>query len=138
MKTPADFAGQWRIGRVITDRLTGRTSRFDGQAGLTAAGDGALAYAETGQLQLAGAAPMTATRRYLWQFAGAQVDVRFADGRPFHSFAPGMTGPGTDHPCGEDLYRVAYDFSAWPRWSARWDVRGPRKDYALHSQYDRM
>ena len=59
-----------------------------------------------------GAAPvMQATRRYLWDFEGGLVIVRFADGRDFHSFAPAGQVAGTDHPCGDDHYTVVYDFT---------------------------
>ena len=64
-------------------------------------------------------------------------EVAFHDGRPFHRFAAGESGAGTDHLCGADLYRVAYDWSAWPDWRAVWEVTGPRKDYRMESRYRR-
>ena len=57
----------------------------------------------------------------------------FPDGRFFHRFRPEGAAAGTDHPCGPDLYRVAYDFAAWPAWSVTFDVSGPRKAYRAHA-----
>ncbi|MCE8467683.1 DUF6314 family protein, partial [Rhodovulum sulfidophilum] len=56
------------------------------------------------------------------------------DGRFFHLIAPGAR-PEARHDCAPDLYRVRYDFSAWPCWSSFWEVRGPRKNYAMESSY---
>ena len=133
--TPADFSGHWQVGRVIKDRMGGLTGRFDGQAVLSPLGVDGLDYVETGQLRLGAAPVMTATRRYVWRFKAGVVMVSFADGRPFHSFAPGVGGAGTDHLCGADLYRVSYGFAKWPVWTAVWQVTGPRKDYTLDSRY---
>jgi hypothetical protein len=78
---------------------------------------------------------LSAERKYLWLPDGAEVEVRFEDGRSFHRFRPEGRAPGTDHPCGRDLYRVVYDFTAWPRWTAEWIVTGPAKDYRMLSAY---
>ena len=52
-------------------------------------------------------------------------------------FVPSGRTAGSDHPCGADLYRVEYDFSRWPEWSAVWDVSGPRKNYTMESRFRR-
>lgn len=132
-----DFAGAWRIDRRIDDRLAGQAGHFGGTAVLTPDGPDGLDYSEEGTLRLGGGTPLFASRRFLWRFAKGQVDVRFADGAPFHAFTPEGQGAGTDHPCGADFYRVAYDFSRWPVWSAVWTVTGPRKDYVSASTYSR-
>jgi len=135
-RTAEDLAGHWQVTRTITDHLVGQSGRFDGQARLVPV-PGGLDYAEEGVLRLGDGLPLTASRAYQWCFVGDTVEVRFADGRPFHAFAPGKTGPGTDHYCGADLYRVRYDWDRWPDWVALWDVRGPRKDYRMESRYTR-
>ncbi|MFN0115949.1 MAG: DUF6314 family protein [Paracoccaceae bacterium] len=130
----ADFAGRWLVERAIDDARAGQTGHFGGQATFTPDGE-ALIYEEEGTLRLGDAAPVHATRRYLWRQDGPDIAVLFPDGRPFHSFAPGA--PGADHWCDPDSYRVAYDFARWPDWTARWRVTGPRKDYAMTSRYCR-
>ena len=133
MLGPDDFAGRWVLQRQIDDRFGGQTGEMSGEAVFSADADG-LIYRETGQMRLGTGPLMTAQRRYLWRF-GDDVEVLFDDGRPFHRFAAKGNGAGTDHPCGDDIYRVAYDFTAWPVWSAVWAVIGPRKDYTSQSRY---
>lgn len=136
MLTADDFAGAWRVERSIEDRLAGQAGRFEGVARLAPDGAG-LAYREEGRLALGGAPALAASRAYLWRFGPACVEVLFPDGRPFHRFRPEGQAEGTEHPCGADLYRVHYDFRAWPAWSAAWEVRGPRKGYRTASTYAR-
>ncbi len=129
------FAGDWRLDRVIEDALAGRQGRFTGQARFRPGPDG-LDYAEEGTLTLGDAPPMTARRDYRWSAdASDGIEVRFADGRFFHRFPADDPTPEALHDCDPDQYHVRYDFRAWPRWTAEWRVRGPRKDYLLVSTY---
>ena len=131
------FAGGWRIERTIEDVRAGRSGRFTGAARFDSVPEG-LAYHEEGTLALDGAAPMRATRRYLWRDGGAgTIEVLFDDGRFFHRFDAEDPRPGSAHECSPDLYRVRYDFRGWPRWQAEWRVSGPRKDYGMVSAYAR-
>ncbi len=135
--TAADFEGRWTVVRQIQDRRQKQDGEFEGEATLspgTAAGE--LRYNERGDIRLGDGPQLEATRAYLWSFGSETVDVTFTDGRAFHSFIPEGQSEGTDHPCGSDLYRVAYDFSDWPCWSAVWKVKGPRKDYTSVSRYE--
>ena len=84
---------------------------------------------------LPGRRPMTATRTYLWSVAPGRLVLRFADGRPFHEFDADTPAPQAEHPCGDDLYRVRYDFRRWPRWRTVWRVIGPRKDLTIVSAF---
>ncbi|MFT3973878.1 MAG: DUF6314 family protein [Amaricoccus sp.] len=129
------FEGRWRIERDIEDVKAGRTGRFAGEAVFAPVLDG-LAYVETGTLTLQGAAPMAASRRYLWRAGGpGTIEVLFEDGRFFHRIDAEEPTSGAVHACAPDLYRVRYDFRGWPRWLAEWRVSGPRKDYAMVSRY---
>jgi Family of unknown function (DUF6314) len=130
-----DFLGTWLIERTIEDRL-GPPGRFEGVARLAPDCDG-LRYREEGTLRLGDGPAMAAHRDYLWRSWGDRIEVLFADGRPFHAFAPSGRAPGTDHPCGRDLYRVTYDFTAWPAWETDWIVTGPAKDYRMVTAYRR-
>jgi Family of unknown function (DUF6314) len=128
----ADFAGDWMVSRAIEDRLSGLPGRFEGRARFDPA-DGGLHYREDGLLSLGAAAPVRATRDYLWRQQGPRPLVAFADERPFHDFDP--SAPEARHHCAPDDYTVAYDFARWPVWTARWTVRGPRKDYVMRTTY---
>lgn len=137
------FAGRWSLRRDIVDMRAGQTGTFRGHAVLSPLEDAPLEdarldYAEEGVLQIGAGPALHATRRYIWVFDAQGVAVCFADGAPFHRFVPGVSGAGTDHPCGADLYRVRYDFEGWPlSWLAAWRVGGPRKDYEMTSAYER-
>lgn len=131
----AAFAGRWTIARIFEVRRGGPDGRFDGTATFAPLGSDSLRYDEIGVLRLTGATPMRAERAYVWRFAGEGVAVTFADGRPFHRFVPAAVALGTDHACGDDLYRVTYGFADWPGWSSCWTVTGPRKDYTMTTRY---
>jgi hypothetical protein len=130
----ADFLQGFRFDREIKDARAGQVLRAEGTVTFTPDAAG-LIYQESGRLHLPGRAPMQAERRYLWRFDATGVAVFFEDGRPFHRFVPAGQGAGTDHPCGADHYRVAYDFTAWPRWQATWQVTGPRKAYTSRTAF---
>ena len=132
-----DFVGQWQLQRTIVDHLYGQNGVLTGQAGFTPKDANSLEYIENGTLILESGASLAATRQYLWEFTQSEVVMRFGDGAPFHQFVPTGHAAGTDHPCGEDYYKVRYDFTAWPYWTAVWRVTGPRKDYTSKSQYSR-
>ncbi len=136
MRGLAAFEGAWQIARLIDDRRTGQTGRFDGIARLVPDTAGLL-YREEGVLRLGEAPAMNATRSYLWRAEGAAIAVYFEDGRLFHHFDPALTRPGADHACDPDSYTVLYDFSLWPEWRAVWNVSGPRKAYRMESTYRR-
>ena len=129
-----DFAGHWRIGRQIEDRLGGLAGAFSGRAEFRPVARG-LAYHEEGLLRLGAGTEVVAVRDYLWREEGGLIVVDHGDGRPFHAFDP--AAPEARHWCDPDDYRVRYDFSRWPEWRAEWTVRGPRKDYTMVSLYAR-
>lgn len=130
----SDFVGGWRIERRIRHDAGGEAA-FEGVAWLKPDGVG-LAWREEGTLRMEGRPPLAATRRLLWRAeAPGVVAVLFEDGRPFHRIDLHEPRPADTHPCGRDLYRVAYDFTAWPRWTAAWRVDGPRHAYALVSRH---
>ncbi len=128
-----DFAGIWRLTRRVAHD-DGTRATFEGRAALAPDGEG-LRYREEGVLRLPGHPPMTASRTYLWRPAPEGVAVLFEDGRPFHAIDLRTPRPEAAHPCGADLYRVSYDLSTWPRWSAAWRVDGPRHAYAMVSRH---
>ncbi|MCV2868356.1 DUF6314 family protein [Defluviimonas sp. WL0002] len=127
-----DFEGRWQVERDIVDRRADLRGRFEGTATFAPAGDH-LRYSEEGCLAFGASPPVKAERQYLWSEQDGRILVAFADGRPFHDFAP--DDPGASHFCAPDDYVVRYDFTNWPDWSAEWTVRGPRKDYTMTSRY---
>lgn len=129
-RTLQDFVGRWRLTRQIR-HAGGAQAEFSGHAVWQPDPQG-LVYREAGLLQMHGSQPMQAERRYLWREG---LCVYFDDGRFFHQVPE--RGGGTEHWCDPDAYAVNYDFSDWPAFSTVWQVRGPRKDYEMCSQYER-
>jgi len=127
-----DFEGEWQITRRIEDALSGQEGQFAGAASFVRDVAG-LQYSEKGLLTLGGAS-MKAERVYLWRASGAGIEVLFDDGRPFHRIDDSAEAA---HWCDPDQYDVTYEFGRWPKWSSRWRVLGPRKDYVMVSNYSR-
>ena len=133
----SDFVGDWILQRQITDRYLNQTGVFSGLATLQPLEPDVLKYSENGKVRLGEGPCMSATRDYVWRFVGNRVEVKFVNGDAFHIFVPAGAVDGTDHPCGDDFYRVHYDFLQWPEWTVTWTVSGPRKDYTSVSRYVR-
>lgn len=127
---PATLVGDWRLSRVVDDRLAGLRSTVAGRLSIEAHAPGRLRWTERGVWHLDGRDHEV--RRTLWLVRDESGDagawwVRFEDGREFHPWAPGGL---VVHPCGADTYRGVV--SGTPdRWTVEWDVSGPAKDYRM-------
>mgnify|MGYP001795186644 CR=1 FL=1 len=121
------------MNRVIEDRRADLTGRFEGEAAWTPDNVG-LIQDETGMMHYGAAAPMRATRRYLWRDANG-LEVFFDDGRAFHL----VPEPGAEavHDCPPDTYRVRYEVLSPDQFRSTWHVTGPRKDATLTSFFER-
>ncbi|MEM8822370.1 MAG: DUF6314 family protein [Pseudomonadota bacterium] len=127
----ADLIGTWRTNRVIR-HADGSVARFSGETTWRREDDHVRCM-ETGRLTQSGRS-FEAERQTLWTESEAGLDIRFADGRPFHT----LDGTGQAiHHCPPDIYRLRYDMSAWPKWSVHWRVTGPRKVYRAVTRYHR-
>lgn len=133
----AYLTGAWRVDRALEDRRRGAHGRFEGEARFTPEGAGALAYREEGRLALGGFETL-AHQRYLYAFpAPTLAEVRFADGRPFHELHLGSGRWTAEHRCGADLYRGTFRALGPDRWTADWEITGPRKDQVLRGRFTR-
>ncbi|WGH79013.1 DUF6314 family protein [Jannaschia ovalis] len=110
----------------------GATVRFAGAAEWRPEGAW-LRGVETGEIRQGGQV-FAARRETLWREGPDGIEVAFGDGRPFHVIGPDGRA---HHDCAPDTYLLRYDLSAWPRWSVRWRVTGPRKDYRALTRYRR-
>jgi len=124
--------GRWTLLRDIA-HADGSVNHLTGEVHFQRSG-ARLIQDETGTLVL-GDRSLKATRRYIWTEINGRLDVFFDDMRPFHSVPLKVATYQTVHQCDPDHYQVAYDFSQWPNWSARWQVEGPRKDYVMTSHF---
>ena len=131
-----DFLGVWRFHRDIQDNTLLGAGIGQGEARFVLAGD-TITYDETSEIAFAASPPLKGTRRYLWKPDACGVEIKFADGRPFHRLGLGSATATATHWCDPDQYDVVYDFSRWPNWTSRWHVKGPRKDYVMRTSYRR-
>ena len=126
--------GRWGLTREVRHE-DGRIDRLEGITDFLRSGP-RLIQDETGSLTVESQV-LEARQRYVWEDAGGQLNVHFADLRPFHTVMLNAPEPTAVHLCPPDRYEVRYDFRSWPRWRATWTVEGPRKSYVMTSNYRR-
>src|SRR5579875_3245432 len=122
MTEPGALLGEWQLFRRVVDRRAGLGGTVRGTLSIEDEGP-RLRWRERGTLRWDGA-DLPVTRELLLQRDAAGWEVRFADGRPFHRWAPGEV---VHHPCRADLYRGFVDATP-TRLRVLWDVTGPAKD----------
>jgi len=138
---PAYLHGAWRIDRLVEDRLAGATHRMHGNGAFQP--DGAeLAYSEAVSWTLDGQM-LTGERAYRYAFPAPQAaprhaEVRFADGRLFHTLDVEDGHCEVAHDCPPDRYDGLYVLLDDDRFRVRWTVVGPRKDLVLSTLYSRV
>jgi hypothetical protein len=146
----AYLAGRWRVQRSVRDLATGGEGEFTGVtvftplegedrlAGEGPAEGGGLLHLESGTFVWQGVArPAERTLRFLPGTAPGTVDVRFADGRPFHPLDLASGRYVADHPCAADRYRGEFTVRDADHWRTVWRVGGPAKDLVLVTDYTR-
>jgi hypothetical protein len=83
------------------------------------------------------ARPAERTLRFLPGAAPGTVDVRFADGRPFHDLDLASGRHIAHHPCAADRYRGEFTVRDADHWRTVWRVGGPAKDLVIVTDYTR-
>ncbi|MGW2487280.1 DUF6314 family protein [Streptomyces sp. NPDC001606] len=135
----AYLAGCWRVERSVRDLASGDEGRFEGRTEFSAADEGGLLHTESGTFTWQGVTrPASRTLRFLPGSAPGTADVRFADGRPFHTLDLTTGRYVAEHPCAADLYRGEFTVTDAGRWRTVWRVGGPAKDLLLVTDYTRV
>lgn len=131
------LSGRWRVTRTVRDLASGDLGRFEGTTLFSPLEGGGLLHQESGTFTWQGVPrPAERTLRFLPR-PGGTVDVRFADGRPFHDLDLSTGRYVADHPCAADLYRGEFTVHDEDHWRTLWRVRGPAKDLELDTGYIR-
>ncbi|MEV5914722.1 DUF6314 family protein [Streptomyces chartreusis] len=142
----AYLAGGWRAERSVRDLASGDEGEFSGTTVFEPLEDGepslgppqGLLHRESGTFVWRGVPrPAERTLRFLPGSSPGTVDVRFADGRPFHDLDLSSGRHVADHPCSADLYRGDFTVRDADHWRSVWRVRGPAKDLVLTTDYAR-
>lgn len=131
--TQSYFAGPWVFVRIIENVQAGVIGEVWGEAAFVPDGAG-LTCEETGVLRFQGADYHTG-RTSLWRFGpGDRIDVRYADGRPFHDFL--MREPIALQLSGDARFEIVYEFGEGT-WLSRWQLLAPGQEYVMTTRYRR-
>ncbi|MCW2841019.1 MAG: hypothetical protein JWR55_2502 [Aeromicrobium sp.] len=124
---PTGLLGTWSMDRTIDDRLGTEISSVDGTSELVLEDDGRVRWSERGTLHR-GDLDIPVSRVLFVEHRAGGWWVTFDDGRDFHPWAP---GDEVVHPCAADTYVGRIEAKDADRWTVRWDVMGPAKDYTM-------
>lgn len=133
------MVGVWKL-----ERQAGEVGVMVGEASFTAQDDLALLYRERGILRLTTGKVLNPYCMYLYRAEPEGFSVYFdeAASRLFHTTSLRWSGGSlvgeAYHYCGADHYMTQYGLLADGKFEIRHVVKGPRKDYALHSRYTRQ
>ncbi len=135
---PVDYlCGAWDVDRAVLDLGTGGRGAFRGTARGVVVAAGVLCFEEEGEMTVNGHRGPARRTFELVRTASGRADVRFADGRHFHSLELGPAPFAVEHRCGADSYRGEFQLHGSERWSSVWEVCGPAKRYRLATSYAR-
>lgn len=128
--------GTWSFDRTIRGH-----GSMSGVAAFRNRTPTALDYDESGTHAAKGGA-VDFYQSYIYVQEGGDIAVTFKDGRPFHTLtfdnAQNLLTASAVHLCGDDVYRGEYVFHDNDNFSLRWDVKGPRKNYLIETNYVRQ
>ena len=129
--------GLWHLTR----RIEGY-GRMEGVAAFTQTSPEDLSYKEQGLHSLPDGGTLEFFQNYIYRLEREGLFARFADLRPFHGLQLYPDGSALKtasmHLCGADIYRGEYVFEEDNRFSLRWDVQGPKKNYVIQTDYVRQ
>lgn len=114
---------------MVYDFLTKRFLRGEGRAEFTEEGE---TLRQVEHLTFNG---LEASRTLLWLVTADTISLSYEDGSPLVE----IQGEGdlSRHLCGPDLYQARLSRVADTGFTLAWRVRGPRKDYAMVTRYER-
>ncbi|MRK00925.1 hypothetical protein GEV27_05260 [Aeromicrobium sp. S22] len=130
---PTSLIGAWTMSRTIDDRLKAEQSTVEGTTELALGADGRVRWSEQGSLRT-GELVLAVSRVLFVELRDGEWFVTFEDGRDFHPWAP---GDEVVHPCAADTYVGRVEVVDPDRWTVRWDVTGPAKDYTMRTTLTR-
>jgi hypothetical protein len=130
--SPLELLGPWRLERTVLDRRDGTVRRVSGTTTLTLRTEGTVDWTESGTMTWTGGS-VPVSRSLTIERDGTSWVVRFADGRDFHPWRPGVE---VVHDCAPDTYR-GFVTGSPAAWDVVWEASGPTKDYRMASRLTR-
>ena len=129
----SDLGGAWVLTRLVWDFRMAKWSRGTGWANFAEWQPGRFQCRE--DLFFAG---NQARQMTLWDIFPDRIDMHYGDGRPLVTLPTSDRRSTAEHLCGEDLYRARLKQVDGKRVRIGWRVTGPRKDYAMMTEYRRL
>ena len=141
------LGGSWRLQREL-----GQAGTMEGIAHFRAWAPGVWHYEEQGRADWGGSQRTSVYRAYAYLYdakAGTMAVHFWQDPqgpagllhvlqfRKRLSDSDVLVAAGR-HQCGEDTYKACYRFFTADRFQLTYGVQGPRKDYVLQTQFERM
>ena len=131
--------GAWALHRTIQP-----AGRFDGTARFERVDANTLQYRERGMLSLPDGPPIEGTREYIYRLEGDRLCAYFPEEPPrlfqcmeLQSAADGKAMAGeAKHRCAADDYNSSYEFHSDGTFRIVHEVKGPRKNYTLVTEYE--
>ncbi|WP_420416853.1 DUF6314 family protein [Pacificispira sp.] len=128
-----DLGGRWRLSRLVFDFSEGTFLRGTGE--MQAVADGARLWRLQETLIFNG---FEAQRDSLWQIVGQSLHLRYADGAPLVVLDLTQGTAEDAHLCAPDRYLARFKTLGSDRFKLSWRVTGPRKNYAMVTDYRRL
>ncbi|MEZ5920728.1 MAG: DUF6314 family protein [Parvularculaceae bacterium] len=136
------FNGEWKMTRVIRDYLGAREGDAKGVAIFSRAETPQTLHCRENMLVDYGGRRWPAEQELHWRFLNAWPELYFADGRFFCAMHLERNAEywraDLVHECGEDFYKGEIEIANENFWRLVWRVKGPRKDYALETTFERQ
>lgn len=132
----AFLQGEWAVTRCMTSADGSALGSFDGT--VTFLGPlPTLAYVERGTLHLP-TSSNPAHRDLEYRIVSATAAEVYFDHGGFFHYVDLATGEwDVVHPCSADMYAGRYEVTSADEFAQLWQVRGPQKDYSIHTQFRR-
>ncbi|GAA4006023.1 hypothetical protein GCM10022247_29700 [Allokutzneria multivorans] len=129
--------GKWALARAIPG-----TGSVTGTAEFRPLRPDLLLYREEGRLELGTGQHHDVSREYHYLLEHDRIRVCFVEppefGRTMHTLRLDGAEASDEHLCDQDLYTGHYRFDGPDRFTVDMRVRGPKKDYSMHTTYDRL
>ncbi|NYF81156.1 DUF6314 family protein [Granulicella arctica] len=132
------LVGEWSFVREIPGQAS-----MTGRATVSPMDMSTALYEEWAEVRLAGGEILHGEQRYLYRKREAGLAVLFAETLAlfheleFHVEVDGCLRAVARHACSDDVYMSEYRIGEDESFAVRHEVRGPRKDYVIHTQYRR-
>ena len=130
--------GKWKLKRDVENHLTNEIGKLNGYANFSPMGDGTpLYYGERGEFYF-GQLRFESFQNYIFEFPQLHnSEVLFRNRKKFHTLDLSHGKWNSIHNCSADRYSGLFNVRNLDNWSSIWEIRGPKKNSKITSNYIR-